>query len=244
MKNKIKGIITFLLILIAVIMTIGGIYYKINYSEQEFEQIIFYICSGITHTSPAVTESIIKSCLRPVILITLILWLPTSKLVKEEKYVNVITKKSERKLQVYPIPFIRNHRKLYLSILYLIAITTFIIGFGIHKYIANRFIKTTIYEEYYVKAEDVNITFPDNKRNLIIIITESMENSLCSKENGGGWEYSVIPELEQIAIENINFSNTEKIGGADQVSGTTFTAGGMVAITSGNVLKIRNPIII
>ena len=65
-----------------------------------------------------------------------------------------------------------------------------------------------------------------------------METTLASKENGGGWEYSIIPELEQLAMENINFSNTEKLGGAIPVPCTGWTVAGMVAHTSGVPLKM------
>ena len=65
-----------------------------------------------------------------------------------------------------------------------------------------------------------------------------METTLVSEENGGGWEYSIIPELEQLAKDNINFSNTDKLGGAMQLPGTGWTVAGMVAQTSGVPLKI------
>ena len=67
--------------------------------------------------------------------------------------------------------------------------------------------RTTIFEDEYVKSQNVKITFPENKRNLIYIFLEAMENSIMSEDNGGGWEYSVIPELEILAKENINFSH-------------------------------------
>lgn len=241
MKKKIKNVITLILILIATIMIVGSIYYKNVYPEQEFDQIIFYLFSGVEHTSPAVVNSVISACLAQVIILIFIIWFPTTKFTKSNNYIKVKIRKKEIKIKVYPCDIIRKHRVIYLLIVYIIAITFVIFGFKIDKYIQNILQKTYIYENYYVKGEEVNISFPEEKRNLIIIIAESMENSVCSAENGGSWEYSIIPELEKLAQENTNFSNTELIGGALQTSSTYFTAAGMVGITSGNVLKIVNP---
>jgi len=233
MKKKAKELIIFLSILLSIIMIVGGIYYRKNYPDQDFEQLLFYMFSGVEHTAPAVVNHVLAMCVVPVILLTAIIWLPTTEFAKEVRI---------KKVQVYPCNFIVKHRKIYLAIIYVIAITTLILGFQIHEYVYNRVQKTYIYEEHYVKAEEVKLTFPEQKRNLIVIIAESMENSICSKTNGGGWSYSIIPELEQLAKDNTNFSHTEKIGGALQLEEVNFTAGGMVGITSGNILKIYNPI--
>lgn len=218
MKQKVKDLVIFLAILLAVVMVIGGIYYSRTYSDQDFEQLLFYAFNGVEHTAPTVVNSVISTCIIPVLVATIIIWLTT----QESK-------------------FIAKHKKIYVIIIYIVAITVFIIGFKIDDYIYNRLQKTDIYEKHYAKADEVEITFPEEKRNLILIIAESMENSIMSKENGGGWEYSIIPELEKIAEENTNFSNTEEIGGALQIEKVNYTAGAMVGITSGNILKIVNP---
>ena len=174
-------------------MIVGGIYYRKNYPDQDFEQLLFYMFSGVEHTAPAVVNHVLAICVAPVILLTAIIWLPTTEFAKEIKI---------KGKQLYPCKFIVKHKKIYLAIIYIIATTTLILGFQIHEYIYNRVQKTHIYEEHYVKADEVKIEFPEEKRNLIVIIAESMENSICSKTNGGGWSYSVIPELEQLAKEN------------------------------------------
>lgn len=243
MKKKIKEITILITIAIAVIMVVGANYYRINYPDQDFEQLVFYMFTGVEHTAPDVVNNVISACIVPLILITILIWFPTTQFTKTKNYLLLKFRNKEFKLKVYPWDIIANHKKTYLLIIYIIAITILIFGFKIDKYIYNRMQKTQIYEEHYVEGEEVNIVFPEEKRNLIIIIAESMENSLCSNKNGGGWEYSVIPELEQLAIENTNFSNTESIGGALQLVGTEFTAGGMVGLTSGNTLRIVNPTI-
>lgn len=97
---------------------------------------------------------------------------------------------------------------------------------------------STFIEDNYISGADISISFPDKKRNLIILYLESVENSLLSAENGGGWGYSVMPELEELAMNNVNFSDSEKIGGAYPIIGTEWTVAALVASTSGIPLKI------
>lgn len=92
-------------------------------------------------------------------------------------------------------------------------------------------------EENYVAPESVKITFPEKKRNLIYIYLESMEMTYADKENGGAYDTNYISELSGIAKKNINFSNTDNLGGAYVVGPATWTIGAMVAQTTGLPLK-------
>lgn len=65
-----------------------------------------------------------------------------------------------------------------------------------------------------------------------------METSLLSLENGGNFESSIIPNLEQLALENLSFSNNDLIGGAYVLAGSTWTIGAMVSQTTGIPLKL------
>lgn len=239
MKQKIKNILIFVVILIAIIAIIGSIYYHMGYPNQDFDEILFYLFNGVEHTSTNVVNHVIMSCFLPVILLTIVLYIPTIRSDKK-KILKVTMKQKEYNIQVFPVKFISNHRKIYLTIILIIALIVTIICFKVDKYIVYKFQQTRIYEEYYVNAKEVNITFPENKRNLIIIIAESMENTLMSRENGGDWNYSIIPELEALAMKNTNFSNTEKIGGMQQVNGAGFTAAGIISMHSGVPLLLGN----
>ena len=93
-------------------------------------------------------------------------------------------------------------------------------------------------ENEYVETSKTNIEFPENKRNLIYIFLESMETTFFSRENGGAYDESLIPELEQLATENISFSASDKLAGLYSLPGTTWTTGAMTAQTTGLPLKI------
>lgn len=81
--------------------------------------------------------------------------------------------------------------------------------------------------ENYVNPDSVKITAPEQKRNLILIYIESMETTFSDKEHGGNQDTNLIPEITQLAQQNINFGRNKKIigGGVDSYgSGATFAA--------------------
>ena len=92
-------------------------------------------------------------------------------------------------------------------------------------------------EKHYVDPAAVDMTFPEQKRNLIFIYLESMEITFADKENGGAFDKNVIPHLTDIALENECFSEKGLSGGVS-LPATTWTMGGMCAQTAGLPLKI------
>lgn len=94
---------------------------------------------------------------------------------------------------------------------------------------------SSFYEENYVNPEKVSVVFPEKKKNLVLIFLESMETSYIN-----GFDKNLLPYLSKAASENLNFSDTEEIGGAFPVEGTQWTIAGLVAQTCG--LPLRMPI--
>lgn len=92
---------------------------------------------------------------------------------------------------------------------------------------------TDLYEKHYVDPQSVNITFPKQKRNIIHIYLESVENAYLATKSGGGQEKSYMPELEELAVTNINFSHHDKIGGSLTLEGTQWTIASMVGQVAG-----------
>ena len=97
---------------------------------------------------------------------------------------------------------------------------------------------STLIEDNYVNPSQTTITFPEKKRNLIYIYLESMESTYSDKKDGGAYDHNFIPALTNLALDNINFSNSDKLGGAYPTTGTTWTMGGLFAQTSGLPLKL------
>ena len=132
-----------------------------------------------------------------------------------------------------------NKSVLYMAIfLFALSSVFFVYRLEIVPYAKTANTKTQFFEENYVNPTNVKIKFPENKRNLIYIFAESCENAYASREDGGQFKDNYIPELCALSKENVNFSNTEGLGGAYSYDGTTWTAGGMVSATSGVTVKI------
>lgn len=116
-----------------------------------------------------------------------------------------------------------------LSILLVISIILLMAVFQVFGFIISIFSQSNIYQEYYKDPRNVKITFPNEKKNLIHIYLESMENSVFSKENGGDFDESIATELENLAKDNISFSYNDKLGGFLTLPGTTWTQSALIA---------------
>lgn len=104
-------------------------------------------------------------------------------------------------------------------------------------YLLDQIQESDLYEKHYVDPNSVEITFPEEKQNLVYIMLESMETTYLSKSQCGGVNQCLIPELYDLAKENTNFSHNKNIGGFYTTSGATWTIGSMVAQTAGIPLK-------
>lgn len=109
---------------------------------------------------------------------------------------------------------------------------------GVPEYLESVSNASTIFESEYISPDDVAITFPEKKRNLILIYMESMEATYASTQEGGGKPVNYIPELTQLAEENLFFSDDEDMGGAESVKGTGWTMGGLFASSTGVPYKL------
>ena len=107
------------------------------------------------------------------------------------------------------------------------------------------FVKSDFFEENYVDARDIKITFPEKKRNIIFFYLESIENTYLSKDLGGYMEENLMPELTELSYEGITFSDTsQKFGGPNQIFGTSWSLASMVNQSLGvtmNPPKSLNP---
>jgi len=110
----------------------------------------------------------------------------------------------------------------------------------VQAFLENQQIDSTFIEDHYVSPTDVTLTFPEVPRNLIHIYLESMEVTFMSTSDGGALEVDLIPELTDLARENVNFSQStsDKIGGAVSTINTTWTSASMFAQTAGLPLNM------
>ena len=107
------------------------------------------------------------------------------------------------------------------------------------SYISDLMVKSSFIDENYIDPRGVSLVFPEKKRNLVYVFAESMETTYLSYDLGGCYSQNTIPELSDLALNNVNFTNSDhSIGGALQLSYTGWTIAGMVAQHAGLPLKL------
>lgn len=123
-------------------------------------------------------------------------------------------------------------------IVFLVVLCRDIRCFGADKWFIARLRSTEIYEDYYVDPATTHIEAPETKKNLIFIISESMEGTFFLEEDGGAMKDDIVPNLTRLAKENTHFSKANDLTGAVQVNNTGWTSAGMVAQLAGVPLAL------
>ena len=85
---------------------------------------------------------------------------------------------------------------------------------------------------FYTSPKSVKLSFPQKKRNLIFIVVESLESTFFQKIHDGAMDKDVIPELYNLANDNICFSVNENCLGMKPTR-DHWTIAAIVAQTSG-----------
>lgn len=243
MKRKSKWscigkIIFHILILICFICMFSLKWAKANYGNIGFEEIVFHLNMPLKGTSESLLFSYAKTALIPAMILfgawlVFYFWPMSEKVLLEMK-----VWKKEISFQMFPL------RPGFLgSVLIVLCCFGLLISdadasFGFTQYIVNQVQRSKLIEEEYVDASEVNITFPEEKRNLITIYLESAETTNQDKANGGVFEENIIPEMTEIAKNNISFSQSDLIEGACVGPASGWTIAALVAQTAGIPLKL------
>lgn len=150
----------------------------------------------------------------------------------------VVYRNKEKTVTVFP-------RWAHRLIIIVLTLAIFVGGlaYGVYRFkimaVYNAYFeKSNMIDDHYVDPRDANLQFPQQKRNLIHIYLESMENSYMSKDLGGYMDVNLIPELTAIAEEGYSFSHLDhQFGGPQAAVGTTWSVASMVNMTTGLPMK-------
>lgn len=241
-KNEIviiKKSHTFFRVFCSVILFLGLLlffaarWYIGKFGDTGFDSIIFTLLSnnGAAGTSELITSFLIRGFLPTLIsfsVVEFVLFLfPKSK--------SFVFNFKKANIRILPIShWCSVWVSLVLSVVLIFSASNIS---GLTEYIRGMVSMSVLFEEKYVNPDDVKITFPEEKRNLIYIFLESMETTYFSKEQGGALEKTIIPELYYLADKNINFSHNDGIGGFLAPNGATWTVAAMTSHVSGVPLK-------
>lgn len=213
-----------------------------TFGNLTYDKIIFHIKVPIGGANLAFVKSFILDVVGPSIYLFALSFLVfySNRFFNFQTYLKVRLKKQGKNFhhKLFPFALIGRSRSLIIAMM-AISIGLYSHGAlnlgGVYK---SQFETTMIYEDHYIDPDEVAFQFPEKPRNLILIFAESMETTFISEVLGGYGVEDYIPELTELARNNISFSDSEKIGGAYQVYGTGWTIAAMVTHTAGIPLNL------
>ncbi len=224
------GILCAVLLLIGALCFFSARWYIQVYGDMGFASIIYTLTAGLGGVQDGLVSAYLKEGALPAVILAasvcfFLLWQPSRRL--------FLALFGRLRFRVYPL-----NRWLgrAAAVLLSVALTLHAaFSVGLPKYIRDLRDQSVLYDTVYTDPADVDIRFPADgeKKNLIYILLESMETSFFSQAEGGGLAYNCIPELYQLAEENINFSSNASVGGFYPSTNATWTIAAMVGQTSG-----------
>jgi phosphoglycerol transferase len=221
-----------LLVLSALILTITD--YKLQlFGDVKIAELSYYFFNDLNGANMAdYYKSAIASVPLLIILVFMFLF-PAIDLYKNRVYVELKVKGILLKINLSHL--IYKLRPYYALVVFGVSLFIGLHSFDVFNYVYNSRQNSDFIAVAYVDPAKAEISAPANKRNLIYIYLESVENTLLARQNGGMRDVSVMPELEAMALSPgyVNFSNNNTIGGALPLAGATWTVGSMTAQTSG-----------
>jgi phosphoglycerol transferase len=233
-KKISKIIIGTILLVLANILFITITWLKVQFGDVKFAEIIFQLMIPLKGSNISVFQKFGIFC----IIVAILMAVPGIILAIKEDIRLVSALHIRKKYILGPIKLWRRFYPLVTTCILMAAVIYGLVSLEVPDYIKSNLQSSTIFEEYYVDPKEANITFPEEKRNLIYIFMESMEDSYMSRELGGAKPYNLIPELTELQLSNTNFSASGKISGGIAATGSTWTVGAIVAQTAGIPLSI------
>lgn len=233
-RRRIISVLTVVLVFIGLLLVKVAIWVPETFGDIPFEQVLFHVMVPMKGTDTSFVDSFIQDCLpMPCIISGLLLIFC---ILKDWKVSRDIKNGEFRHVRNNVLIIITSLSCLFV---YVFGITDCVHAIGIDEYWYNVSHPSKLYEEYYVDPSSVKYSFPEQKRNLVYIFMESMETTYEDTEHGGAFEESRMPELTELADNNLTFSygNNDNNGFlVPSVSG--WTAAAMIGQTSGIPLNI------
>lgn len=220
-KNIMLYILVFLLCLFCNLTRWG----LAQFGNVNFDEILFQLRTPILSTETNILLHFFYSALLPAIIASIIVFI-VIKLI----YKYLINKKKNTLKKAFVIT--------------LVIVSIFIPIYCLNKfdffqYLEVQMTNSKFIEKNYVDPDSVRIKIPEKKKNLIYLYLESYESSFFSKDLGGVKSTNLLEPMTKISKENVNFSDTDKFGGARGVYGTSWTSAAVISMSCGIPLKLR-----
>jgi len=237
-KRKRGYIVAGLLMLLACIVFFATVWFLIKYDDIRFDQILYQIKAPADGTPSYYTGRAVGHVGAWSIMLASVLFVLYLLLSGRIKKLATCWERYRKYTLGKVCDFFRRHYVAMGAWLLVASVMFFVLRLNVVSYFVTTSTPSDFIEENYVKPEQSLLKFPEEKRNLIYIFLESMENTYAQDADGDGVTNNYIPELVQLAEEHINFSENEGLGGALNFDGTTWTASALVSQTSGLTVKV------
>lgn len=216
-------ILTILLVFISALGAFAARWALSTWANLQMDELIFTL-STLTGTGGDMVVKFIRSCVVPAAVVALL---------AAAIAVAFAVKKPARLRRLLVICAVLSVSTLAASV------GVFWQSLDISEYIEAATTSSDYIADNYVDPSEIDLSFPEKKRNLIYIFLESTEITFADTESGGAFSENVIPELTEIAMEGDDFSGSDpSLNGADVPVSCSWTMAGMFAQTSGLPLKI------
>ena len=236
-KNKRFGILSFLCVIfffIALLCLFSAQWYVKVFGDTGFDSILYTLFSDLGGMESGMIINYLKTALLPSVLFSILFAISLIVVAKRNIILHI-----GKKISIKIFPFSKTCSRIISLVMSVVFIITAAHKVDMINYVINALsLPSSFIEDNYVDPKTTNITFPKEKRNLIIIYLESMETSFTSAEYGGGNDVNPLTELCDLAENNINFSHNNSVGGFSALTGGTWTIGALVSLTAGVPLKL------
>ncbi len=238
MKHKTISIFLNILLLFLSLLTFSLRWGIATFGNVTVDEIVFHIVMPLTGTSGDIVRGYLLQAVLPAVLIWAGIWFWIAAPVSKGLMLRFGIGDHIARIGLFPLhlpPLLWTAGILFWG---LMLGQTADRAFSVRAYIQGQLQRSSFIEEAYVPPADVQLEFPEKKKNLICIFAESMESSAQDYASGGVFPQNYIPELTRLAKENVSFSQSDLIEGSSVAPGCSWTIAGMVAQTSGMVCKL------
>ncbi|MDD5880782.1 LTA synthase family protein [Stecheria intestinalis] len=233
-----KQIPIVLLGVLAVAADIGYTYLRTSFKDVSMEQLVFHMNTNLTGTNWSTFSDLFEGMglgagiIAASGILLAILYVHLGKHPEQKKW----------KFRMRSVFWLRWTTVLAAIVAISVAVDSFWWNYGVYDYLVNSNFDAEVFDDYYADPSEVQITFPEEKKNLIYIYMESMEISAADEASGGGKAFNAIPELTELAFENDNFEGEETgvLNGGIPLTNCTWTIAGITAQSAGVYLGVDN----
>lgn len=233
MKTKKYKIGHILVLILIAILFATFIFLRKNFTIINFNEILFALKYSNKGTDSGIFISSVLSIFPIATLIFLFLFVLFYDITFDKR--KIITKNNK---QIYPFKFVNNHRKFFTWLLFLLGIFSIFFHLGLCDYLFSSFKESSVIEDNYVNPKNAEVSF-EEKRNLVYILVESLETSMFTKDQGGYFDYELMPELYDLLNDkdSVVFYDKNKAQTVNMIEGASWTTASIVSNLSGLPIK-------